>query len=343
LLASSVLQRPTSELQGCAKKDLIEKLEEAAGIDPRTLSAWMAGKRKHADVLSKADLAFVHARGQAFGGWATYLEDLVAGRSKYRGRSDLLGAYVRLFDAFDLHHEIADPKQPMRLRDKAERARSLLVLLGKLYAPLRLPPEAWTVDLNCLRPRAGRIELLIDELTARASIPDAPWTVFQYLLLVALHCSPVASDSLEVIALDLAAARWATHVLLKEAPQEVKVAPSLTPVVEALDIVRNLLDEHYDVDQAAYLVRAEHFVSWGGVHVESIDTLIDRLRTLRSTYESELRALGLDVSVVHTVRTVVDQQEMCDSISALRPGLEELRRSGAIAGTKVGHGISRVE
>jgi hypothetical protein len=328
LLASSLLSSSPKKLGASPLKLPTRLCDAGLDVDRRVLPGWAEGKRKHVDVLRKADEALARFHPQLCKG-DTYIEELVAARPKYRGRPDVLGALLRLLDALDLHEEPADKKLPLRLRDKTARARSLLLLQHSLYRPRR--------DRCLLSYQLGQTNLWLSGPMAAAWVQDSPWTVLQFLLSTALNSDVKSTDSLGVLALDLAAARWATHTLWREASPVLNDWPGLAHVIECMDAARNLFDAQ-DVRQACHLIGQGY--CWPPGHTvpsECVDQLPWRLQGLLRAYGSQLEAFGLKGSDFVDVRAVADASEWSEGWKALDPLLEKLRRSGAMDGPKVGH------
>jgi hypothetical protein len=341
LLASSVLNRPASELNACAADvpKMLPDVLAALGvvIDQRTLSAWMLGKGKHADVLFKADAAFSRRPRTAPGPRETYLQSLVAGDSKYCSRPDRLGAYVRLFDSFDLCHEIDDPKRPVRLRDQLERARALLNLLGRLYAPRqelrasvvdRAPSSKTACDLEPF-VWAGHMGPAIDLSIADVWIPDSPWTVLGYLLLVAIRGSRFTDEALAVVAMDLAAAYWASRELHRLGAADALPTAFDDHVAAAEDLVEKLLDLRCRFSLAeAHLRQANDYMPLGGSSAFKWDSeaLPNRLRSLRSAYQSELGGIFRTNSALKEARSAAGIKELENALSDVLGPCETWKR-----------------
>jgi hypothetical protein len=164
---------------------------------------------------------------------------------------------------------------------------------------------------------------MLTSVVAVQYVPESAWSVLQYLLALAARSDQLEDSLLGPLALDLAAAKWATFALLDEGPQ---AWPGRWHLVEASDVVRNLF--HVGVGGRGLLqavTLSERGYPWSGFRAPA--DLRSNFARVKRAYRRTLAAHGVRVVSLNEVVLPADLSRM----------KAEMARWPAILGRAPGH------
>ncbi|HEU4458827.1 MAG TPA: hypothetical protein VFR90_06865 [Methylibium sp.] len=194
--------------------------------DTRTLMAWAnLKKRVQHSIARSVEPAFAASSGRDLGlpsCGSRFLDALMSSPLDYSHLPTIAGSWSRHVAALDIAARLSE-----REGSRLPTAQRLLTLTAHVWSPSSSRPTA----TSQFGAKVGRD-------VSMQFVPEAPWTVLQYLLAVAARSEQLDTPLLHAFALDLAAARWATSVLLDEG---IRSWPGRWHVNEASDTARNLL------------------------------------------------------------------------------------------------------
>lgn len=281
--------------------------------DVRTLTAWAnLSKRVQHSVASSVEQVFAASARSDLGlpsGESRFLDALMSSPLDYSHLPTLAGAWSRHVASLDI---------PARLDQSAERrlatAQRLLTAIARAWSP-----SNDTGRMRRSQVQRDRFDVEVRHAVAVLYVPEAPWTVLQYMVALAASSDHFDDTMLSTLALDLAAARWSTSALLDEGERD---WPGRWHVVEASDTARNLLLESIGgLRQAVTLT--ERGYPWSNFKAPSRAGA--NFVRLKRAYRRTLREFGLRTASLEETVLPADLVRLRDEISKWAP----IIRSGA--------------
>jgi hypothetical protein len=195
--------------------------------DVRTLTSWAnLKKRVQHSIASSVEHVFAASFGGDLGlpsRGSRFLDALMSSPLDYSHLSTIAGSWSRHIASLNIAAQL----------DQHDGAR-----LATAQRLLASTARAWSPSFDPDRSQHARFDIEVGRDVAVQYVPEAPWTVLQYMLALAARSDQLDNPMLRAFSLDLAAARWATSALLDG---ERGSWPGRWHVNEASDVVRNLL------------------------------------------------------------------------------------------------------
>jgi hypothetical protein len=200
---------------------------DAAVPDVRTLMSWANSKKRvQHSIAASVEPVLVLTNGHGLGlpsRGSRFLDALMSSPIDYSHLATIAGSWSRHLASLDVAARLDQPEG-----ERLSIAQRLLTSAAHAWSPLAEQDQSQRLRFNIAVTRDVAVQY----------IPDSPWSVLQYLLALATRSDQLDASLHGPLSLDLAAARWATSVLLDEGHRS---WPGRWHVIEASDVVRNLL------------------------------------------------------------------------------------------------------
>lgn len=247
------------------------------------------------ETVALLDQSFAAAMGDDLGlpnNGSRYLDSLMSAPTKYSHLPNIAGAWARHVAALNLA-----ARTDIGPLAKIGEAHQLLCAIGRLWAP---SSEGIDRGSSTAMKTAS-----VPHSVALLHTPDSPWTVLQYLLAVASSCDDLGQNVLEMLALDLGSARWASGVMLMS---DRTTWPGRWHLNEASDVTRNLLFHGWHgVRFAAALAERGH--PWPSEVPTGVQP---RFAGVKLAYTRTLKQFGMEAAALYhtTLATETKWSEM---------------------------------